>query len=88
MVVTFFPATLEIGVMQERVAVDMHGTRAAKRHATAELRAGLTERVTKHPKERHICADIYGLGLAVQSKADSHGDLLKQAIILQHFAFG
>src|SRR5207248_10259187 len=65
-----------------RFAVDMHRTSSAKGHATAELRAGHVQRVAEHPEQWHVRADIYGLGLAVQGKADSHGGLLKQGHIL------
>src|SRR5437762_1327695 len=65
-----------------RFAVDMHRTSSAKGHATAELRAGHVQRVAEHPEQWHVRADIYGLGLAVQRKGNSHGDLLKQGHVL------
>ena len=85
MVVTFLPATLEIGVMQERAgfAVDVHGAGAAQRHAAAELRAGHVEGVAEHPEQRHLRADVNGLGFAVQGESDGHGDLLGESDIVQ-----
>ena len=60
----------------------MYRTGSAKRHAATELRAGHVQGVAKHPEQRHVRADIDGLGLAVQRETDSHGDLLEQAHIL------
>src|SRR5258705_258481 len=58
MVVIFFPATLETGVMHERVASPLtctvHVNGEAKRHAAAELRARHVQRVAQHPEERHL----------------------------------
>src|SRR5580765_7963322 len=56
-------------------AVDMHGASAAERHAAAEFRAGHVQRVAKHPEQRHVRADFDGLGFAVQSECDGHGNL-------------
>src|SRR6266852_7770417 len=56
-------------------AIDMHGASAAERHAAAEFRAGHVQGVTKHPEQRHVRADFDGLGLAVQSESDGHGNL-------------
>src|SRR6266481_7593027 len=53
----------------------MHGASTAERHAAAEFRAGHVQRVAKHPKQRHVRADFNGLGLAVQSESDGHGNL-------------
>ena len=47
------------------LAVDMHGTRAAERHAAAELRAGHVQRVAQDPKQRHVRADFDALSFAV-----------------------
>src|SRR5437899_10476067 len=57
-------------------AVDVHGTGPAERHAAAELGAGHVQRVTKHPEQRHVRANIDGLRFAVQGKTDGHGVLL------------
>src|SRR5713226_7238480 len=56
-------------------AIDVHRTRAAKRHAAAKLRAGFVERVAEHPEQRHVRADVDGFGFAVQSETDGHGAL-------------
>src|SRR6266852_8063106 len=56
-----------------RFAVDVHGTGAAERHATPELRAGHVQRVAQNPEQRHVRADIDGFCGAVQGETDGHG---------------
>ena len=67
MVVTFLPATLGIGVTQERigVAIDVDGAGAAQRHAAAELGAGHAQRVAQDPQQRHFGNRVDGLRFAV-----------------------
>src|SRR5260370_1982725 len=57
------------------LAVDVHGTSAAEGYAAAELRTGHVQCVAEHPEQRHVRADINGLGFAVQRETDGHGDL-------------
>jgi len=68
-------------------AVDVHGAGSAQRHAAPKLRAGHVQRVAQHPEQRHVWADVDGLGFAVQSETDGHGDLLEQGIILHHLPY-
>src|SRR5258708_27957816 len=56
-----------------RFAVDVHGTRAAQARTAPKFRAGLVERVAKHPKQRHLRADVHRLGLSVEDESDGHG---------------
>ncbi len=53
MVVIFWPAAAEIGVMHERIglAVEVHRAGAAQRRAAAELGAGHAERVAQGPED-------------------------------------
>ena len=68
---------LSIGVTHERMgcAVDMHGTGAAQRHATAEFRAGHAEHVAQHPEKRRIPVDIDTVPVAVDVDGEGHGVL-------------
>src|SRR6266404_1117579 len=53
----------------DRLAVDVHGARAALRDAAAVFRSGQSDLLTQHPKERRGCIDLDIRGLAIESKA-------------------
>ncbi len=67
MVVTFWPTTEPIGVMQLRAgAFDMNRAGAAKAHAAAKLGAVVTGHVANRPEQRHILGDIEWMVLTVE----------------------
>lgn len=64
-------------------AVDVHGASAALHDAASEFRAGHVQGVAQDPEERHVGADVHGLGFSVQDEGDGHGVLLKQRNMVQ-----
>ena len=68
MVMIFFPATDEAGVMQHRLSVHVDRTGAAQRHAAAELGAGHVEVVAQHPEQRRVAVGVglHALAIDVQ----------------------
>src|SRR5262249_12029877 len=65
-----------------RIAVDMHGARAAQRHAATELGAGHAEHVAQHPQERRVAVDVDAVRSAVDFDPESHRSLLLAAKIV------
>jgi hypothetical protein len=59
-------------------AVDMHGARAAQRHAAAKLRAGHAEHVTRHPQRRRIAVDIDAVYVPIDFDGEGHGAISNQ----------
>ena len=51
----------------------MHRTRAAQRHAAAQLRAGDAEYVAQHPEERRVAVYIDAVCIAVDFNGEGHG---------------
>jgi len=73
-VVIFFPATEEMGVTQERVAVPSMWTVQAPQSAMPQpkLGTGSYEGVAENQRRGILRTDVHGLGLAVQSEANGH----------------
>src|SRR5712664_2890276 len=59
-----------------RLSINVDGTSPAQSGTTPKFRTGLIERVAEHPEQRHIRADVDGLGLSVKGKGGSHYVLL------------
>ena len=61
-------------VIQERVGgpIDMHGARAAERHAASELRAGHTQHIAQDPEQRCIAVDIDVVRVPVDFDDEGH----------------
>src|SRR6266480_426058 len=55
-----------------RLAVDVHGTGAAQRHAAAELGAGELQVIAEGPEERHVRIDVQLAGVTVHGQFDGH----------------
>src|SRR5260221_7391224 len=64
-----------------RLAVDVHRTRAAQRHAAAEFRAGHPEHIAQHPQQRRVVVDIDAAGFAVDRQSLWHVSLPKLRLL-------
>jgi len=66
--VIFFPATLETGVMQERVASPLMCTVQAPQSAMPQPNfvPVMFSVFTQHPEERHLRININGRGFSIQ----------------------
>ena len=54
------------------IAVNVHGTGAAERHAASEFGAGHIERVAKNPEQGHVGIDIDCCGFSVEDEMSRH----------------
>src|SRR3954467_7524889 len=73
------------GARAHRLAIDMHGARAAERGTTAELRSGELQLIADHPEKRCAVLRFRGDRLAIELERD-HRVLLCRQILAQKSA--